>query len=126
LSSYALALDFTNEQTTMDLFPDTDPEISKTRVRDACEGGSVAEIVALVERMAAERRSVRQIVEAVRAFGARAATIPQAGGVWLASESREGRAWAAHWKATKGKSPPMDKRGGWRFPSRWPPVETAK
>lgn len=108
----------------MGLFTEKDQESRETRVRDACEGGggSVAELVALVERMALEKRSVRQILAAVRAFGARAATSLQADGVWLASGSPEWRAWDAYWRATRGKGPPIDRRGGWRFPSRWPPI----
>jgi len=42
--------------------------------------------------------------------------------VWINCGSRE---WAA-WTRFRGKTPPIDRRGGWRFPSRWPPVETAK
>ena len=107
-------------------FETTPSEFQKTRVRDACEGernptaitttgkGGVAELVALVERMAAELRSVNQILAAVRAFNERSATTPQAASVWLASDSPEGLAWSAY----RGKSPPMDKRGGWRFPNR--------
>lgn len=46
---------------------------------------------------------------------------PASSGVWIAADSPEGRAWAEHWRATRGKSPPMDARGGWRFPSLAPP-----
>lgn len=48
---------------------------------------------------------------------------PAAPGVWVAADSPEGRAWAAFWRATKGKSPPQDAKGGWRFPSARPPIE---
>jgi hypothetical protein len=41
-------------------------------------------------------------------------------GEWIKHGSDEWEAWSAHWRATKGRSPPLDKRGGWRFPSRWP------
>jgi hypothetical protein len=46
---------------------------------------------------------------------------PPTPGVWIAADSPEGRAWAEHWRATRGKSPPVDSRGGWRFPSERPP-----
>jgi hypothetical protein len=94
----------------------TDQESQKTRGRGACEG--VAELVALVEDMAARRCSVRQVLEAVRAFSERQAIPVAANSIWLAHDTPEWRAWAAY----RGKSPPMDQRGGWRFPSRWPPV----
>ena len=35
--------------------------------------------------------------------------------VWTEYGSKEWAAWAAFYSATKGKSPPMDSRGGWRF-----------
>ena len=184
---------------------------TQTRGRDARERGreGVAEIIAMIEDMADRRCSVRQIVEAVRAFttspretcfpilesshdgafdrflaayperpggNARqpaldawraaladgadpehlieaakvyaaetkgierryiaapsrwltegrwrakaqtAATI--APGVWIAAYSPEGRAWATFWKTTKGRTPPIDSKGGWWFPSRLPP-----
>lgn len=56
--------------------------------------------------MAAEKRSVRQIVQAVRAFGARSAPAPPAASVWLPCGSPEWRAWAAY----RGKAPPIDSR----------------
>jgi hypothetical protein len=37
--------------------------------------------------------------------------------VWVACGSAEWTAWSRY----RGKSPPLDRRGGWRFPSRWPP-----
>jgi len=43
------------------------------------------------------------------------------GGVWIAQTSPEWAPWADFFRATKGKSPPIDKRGGWRFPSLAPP-----
>ena len=179
---------------------------TQTRGRDARERGreGVAEIVAMVEDMADRRCSVRQIVEAVRAFTssrhrdaldhdhafdrflaayperpggnarqpalaawrdalaggadpehlieaakvyaaetkgierryiaapsrwltegrwrAKAQTAPTiALGVWIAADSPEGHAWAAFWKTTKGRTPPIDSKGGWRFPSTLPP-----
>jgi hypothetical protein len=105
---------------------------TKTRVRDACE--AAREIAAMVEGMSARKASARQIVEAVRDYAGRLAvearqeraveTVDQgdhAGPVWIASGSPEWRAWAAFYRATRGKTPPQDKAGGWRFPSRFPP-----
>jgi hypothetical protein len=97
---------------------DSENHACATRAR---EGDQVAEIVALVEKMAAEKRSTRQIAEAVRAFaGERAA--PTSPLVWIASGTPEWTAWARYWRATKGKTPPRDRNDGWRFPSRWPPA----
>jgi len=54
----------------------------KTRGRDAggharhARGETMADLVAMVEQMAARRCSVNQILEAVRAFHEQAATIP--------------------------------------------------
>jgi hypothetical protein len=96
------------------------PESQNARARDACAsaGGSIADLVALVERLAVERRSVNQIVAAVRAFEARAATPVAPASVWLPSGSPEWKAWAAY----RGKPAPIDRNGGWRFPSQWPPT----
>jgi hypothetical protein len=41
--------------------------------------------------------------------------------IWIASGSPEWRAWTAH----RGKAPPLDRRGGWRFPTRFPPAMVA-
>jgi len=51
------------------------PRCKRTRVHDAWEGGraSLGELVAMVDRIAAEKRSALQIVEAVRAFAAQSA-----------------------------------------------------
>jgi hypothetical protein len=46
-------------------------------------------------------------------------------GVWIAQDAPEWEPWAAFWRATRGKSPPTDKRGGWRFPHRVPPDRLA-
>jgi hypothetical protein len=45
--------------------------------------------------------------------------------VWISFGSREWEAWAEFYRATRGKTPPQDMRGGWRFPSRWPPAPRA-
>ncbi|MGJ0507011.1 MAG: hypothetical protein ACR652_07690 [Methylocystis sp.] len=41
--------------------------------------------------------------------------------VWIECGSPE---WAA-WTRFRGRTPPLDRRGGWRFPSRWPPAMQA-
>jgi hypothetical protein len=45
--------------------------------------------------------------------------------IWIALDTPEWRAWAAFYRRTKGKTPPLDMRGGWRFPSRFPPEVVA-
>jgi hypothetical protein len=48
---------------------------------------------------------------------------PQAApGVWIAQDTPEWEPWAALWLAERGRSPPTDNRGGWRFPSLVPPA----
>jgi hypothetical protein len=46
---------------------------------------------------------------------------PVAPQVWIAYGTPAWDAWAAFYKAKHGKTPPQDRRGGWRFASRWPP-----
>lgn len=41
--------------------------------------------------------------------------------VWVAYGTPAWNAWAAFYRTTRGKSPPQDRRGGWRFASKWPP-----
>jgi 5-methylcytosine-specific restriction endonuclease McrA len=41
--------------------------------------------------------------------------------VWLSEDSAEFEAWEAYCLQTKGKRPPRDRAGGWRFPQRVPP-----
>jgi hypothetical protein len=86
-------------------------------------------LVNLVEMMQRRGRGVPEIVAAIRDYEARRAARPGQGShdsapppwsVWIAADSPEGRAWRAHWLRTKGMAPPMDRRFGWRFPSRWP------
>ncbi|CAJ0867041.1 hypothetical protein AMST5_01916 [freshwater sediment metagenome] len=43
---------------------------------------------------------------------------PPAQLLWIAYGSREWDAWTRY----RGKTPPLDRRGGWRFPSRLPPM----
>jgi hypothetical protein len=42
-------------------------------------------------------------------------------GVWIGLDKAGWSEWAAFWRSTKGRSPPTDGRGGWRFPSPLPP-----
>lgn len=50
----------------------------------------------------------------------------EAPGVWISADTEAGRAWAEHYRSTKGKTPPVDAKGGWRFPAPMPPaVEVA-
>jgi hypothetical protein len=53
-----------------------------------------------------------------KSAGGAAAELP---GVWIEVDSPEWGQWAAWWRASKGKGPPVDSRGGWRFPSLSPP-----
>ena len=46
---------------------------------------------------------------------------PAETGVWVEQGSPEWGQWAAWWRASKGKGPPINSRGGWRFPSLSPP-----
>lgn len=41
--------------------------------------------------------------------------------VWVDADTPEGANCAARYRAVHGKSPPQDKRGGWRFPAEWLP-----
>jgi hypothetical protein len=43
---------------------------------------------------------------------------PAAALVWIDAGTPEWRAWTIY----RRKTPPLDRRGGWRFPSRWPPT----
>jgi hypothetical protein len=95
----------------MGLFTEIEGKNQKTRERDACD--PVAELAALVEAMAARKCSTCQIVEAVRRFASEASATRQASAdaqetapVWIALGSPEWRAWAAFYRATKGKTPP--------------------
>lgn len=45
--------------------------------------------------------------------------------VWIPYGSPEWNAWSAHYRASRGKTPPQDKRGGWRFPTPFPPSTNA-
>jgi hypothetical protein len=43
--------------------------------------------------------------------------------VFIATEDREWPIWNAHLRKTTGKDAPINKRGGWYFPSRLPPSD---
>jgi hypothetical protein len=49
----------------------------------------------------------------------------EASGVWISADAPQWEPWAAHWRATKGMSPPRDAKNGWRFPSFTPPNDPA-
>ncbi|WOJ90465.1 hypothetical protein RZS28_03985 [Methylocapsa polymorpha] len=70
------------------------------------------------------RRFLVRDAEAKRSRGGQTASVakPTASpGVWVRRDSPAGDAWWADVLAKTGKSPPIDKRGGWRFPTAWPP-----
>ena len=99
--------------------------------RAVAAGADPARIIAGAKAYAAsvaglERRFVvsaaRYLAEERWPQAAPAARTPIVETVWVSATSPEWRAWADHWRATKGKSPPVDARGGWRFPSRCPPA----
>ncbi|ATQ67366.1 MULTISPECIES: winged helix-turn-helix domain-containing protein [Methylosinus] len=46
---------------------------------------------------------------------------PEPAGVWIEVGKPGWEEWSAWWRATKRRSPPIDKLGGWRFPSALPP-----
>ena len=51
-----------------------------------------------------------------------AAKAAETAGVFVRIDTPQWLAWAAHYRRTKGHSPPVDKQGkGWRFPSEYPP-----
>ena len=41
---------------------------------------------------------------------------------YICEGTAEWRAWQRHLQATTGRGSPVDKRGGWNFPSRLPPL----
>jgi hypothetical protein len=51
----------------------------------------------------------------------RPSSTPPPAMVWVACGSPEWREWTRY----RGRSPPLDRRGGWHFPSRWPPAPIA-
>ncbi|CAJ0885451.1 hypothetical protein AMST5_03616 [freshwater sediment metagenome] len=61
--------------------------------------------------------SARRWLQEGRWRGSPCTATPAAPLVWIEAGSREWQAWTRF----RGKSAPLDRRGGWRFPSRWPP-----
>jgi hypothetical protein len=120
-----------------DAFPARDDDMPKQPVLAAWrkavaeEGADPGELVRAARAYAAKvaGRERRFIVSAARWLSEgrwrdsrapqRAETAPA--GVWIASGSAEWEAWSAHWRETKGKRPPIDAKGGWRFPTLAPP-----
>lgn len=43
------------------------------------------------------------------------------GQVWLRQDDDRFKAWDRHHRSTRGRGAPTDARGGWLFPSEWPP-----
>ncbi len=99
--------------------------------RAVAKGADAAELVAAAKAYAAavagrERRFVASAPRwlSEERWRATAAARPPAEalaeplGVWIKAGSPEWSAWSAH----RGKSPPIDGRGGWRFPSQFPPA----
>jgi hypothetical protein len=43
--------------------------------------------------------------------------------VWIPYGTAQWDAWSAFYRATRGKTPPIDRRGGWRFPGPEPPLQ---
>lgn len=43
-------------------------------------------------------------------------------GHWVEAGSAAWAAWSDHWRETKGRTPPVDAKGGWRFPAPMPPA----
>jgi hypothetical protein len=96
-------------------------------------GADPAELIRAARAYAAAvaGRERRFIVSAVRWLSEgrwRASGPPQAAaepsappGVWIAAGGPGWSDWSAWWRETRGKSPPLDARGGWRFPAERPP-----
>jgi hypothetical protein len=76
------------------------------------------------------RRFMRRDADARRASG-RPGTPPAralaevASSIHVLRDSPQGEAWWAFHKAKTGRTPPTNKRGGWWFPTEWPPDHPA-
>jgi hypothetical protein len=93
------------------------------------------EIIAAAKRSAEEARSKGQIgtpyvPQAMTWLGQQRwgdyeppSETPQPQGFYAAAETRELDAWDEYRKRTMGKSYPRDTKGGWNFPTQWPPDE---
>jgi hypothetical protein len=108
-------------------------EPARAAWREVVAGGAEAErMIAAAKAYAASvaGRERRYVASAARWLGERrwqgaqpiSQTTTAAPGVWIMKDSPDWTAWAGHWRATKGKSPPVDAKGGWRFPSQHPPA----
>jgi uncharacterized protein YdaU (DUF1376 family) len=42
-------------------------------------------------------------------------------GIFVPRDSKPWEAWSKYWFDTKGQSPPTNGKGGWYFPTEWPP-----
>jgi hypothetical protein len=92
---------------------DTKVIIAAAKAYVSVTAGRERRYVASAARWLGERRWNGEIVSRKNALKPRL--------VWISATSPEWRPWADHWRATKGKSPPVDNRGGWRFSSLNPP-----
>lgn len=54
-------------------------------------------------------------------YGPQPTTPSTAAGFYADFMSRELEVWDAYGRKTKGQGYPRDRRGGWHFPTRWPP-----
>lgn len=82
--------------------------------------GREAKFVCSAARWLSEERWRDAGLRPRSADAAKQADVPPPG-IWIRFGCSEWEAWADHWRSTKGKSPPRDARGGWRFPSLLPP-----
>jgi hypothetical protein len=119
----------------MQAFPEREGGNERAAARTAWRGatarGADPEMIvtgALAYATATEGRPRRYIMSARRWLNEsrwREVVFAEIGGtprlVWIDYGTPEWWAWSNHWRATKGKSPPIDAKGGWRFPSLNPP-----
>jgi hypothetical protein len=122
----------------LSVFPRRDDETPRAPALAAwrkaiAAGAGPARIVAGAKAYAASvaGRERRFVVSAARwlseerwpqAAPAPAANAAHVETVWISATSPEWRAWAERWRASKGKSPPTDAKGGWRFPLQYRPA----
>ena len=120
------------------VFPRRDDETPRAPALAAwrkalASGGDAARIIAGAKAYAASvaGRERRFVVSAARflaeerwpqAAPASATNAPRVETVWISATSRDWNAWAERWRASKGKSPPLDAKGGWRFPLQFRPA----
>lgn len=109
------------------------PALSAWRRAVVDDGADPGELIRAARAYAAGTagRERRFIVSAARWLSEgrwRASGPPQAAaepsaspGVWIAAGGPGWADWSAWWRETRGKGPPLDARGGWRFPSPAPP-----